>query len=429
MSNEGASLDARPSRYQLRHHRVTGARKRVASVARVAPLPRSRRWDSSVSRSRCSSPVARCSRPRVVHPRRSYDPAANTVRAVGGAPSFGPATGMRLNASLVDIAATPSGRGYWTAASDGGVFSFGDAAFLGSVAGFPLVAPVVGIAATPSGNGYWLVASDGGVFAFGDAEFHGSVAGTDAATTRHRRALPRRRRATATGSSAPTAASSPSVTPHSRARRRPSAHGAPIVGMAPTASGYGYFLLGADGGVFAFGDAHFAGSTIDGSHFATAIAIPSNGKGYQVARSDGSVVGRGGAASIAGAGRRPSRQPAPGRRDRGPARTVARGWPRRFNPPAAVASQSLVARIRSSSARVRTSRTRPADTARSARTVCTAAPTNSCARRGTTRRARPAVPTSSVSTRRLRRPPTRISWRCSSSNARAPARGAVAAAA
>ena len=33
------------------------------------------------------------------------------------------------------------------------------------------------MAATPSGNGYWLVASDGGVFSFGDATFHGSEGG------------------------------------------------------------------------------------------------------------------------------------------------------------------------------------------------------------------------------------------------------------
>ena len=29
--------------------------------------------------------------------------------------------------------------------------------------------PIVGMAATPTGKGYWLVASDGGVFSFGDA--------------------------------------------------------------------------------------------------------------------------------------------------------------------------------------------------------------------------------------------------------------------
>ena len=36
-------------------------------------------------------------------------------------------------------------------------------------------APIVGIAATPTGRGYWLVAADGGVFGFGDAEFLGNV--------------------------------------------------------------------------------------------------------------------------------------------------------------------------------------------------------------------------------------------------------------
>jgi hypothetical protein len=33
------------------------------------------------------------------------------------------------------------------------------------------------MAATPDGNGYWLVASDGGIFSFGDARFHGSTGG------------------------------------------------------------------------------------------------------------------------------------------------------------------------------------------------------------------------------------------------------------
>src|SRR4051812_26020557 len=59
------------------------------------------------------------------------DPAANSVRPVAGAPSIGTANGMALNADLVDLASTPSGRGYWAVASDGGVFGFGDAAFHG----------------------------------------------------------------------------------------------------------------------------------------------------------------------------------------------------------------------------------------------------------------------------------------------------------
>ena len=58
------------------------------------------------------------------------------------------------------------------------MFSFGDARFFGSTGGIPLRQPIVGGGATPDGRGYWLVASDGGVFTFGDATFHGSVAST-----------------------------------------------------------------------------------------------------------------------------------------------------------------------------------------------------------------------------------------------------------
>jgi L,D-peptidoglycan transpeptidase YkuD (ErfK/YbiS/YcfS/YnhG family) len=60
-------------------------------------------------------------------------------------------------------------------ASDGGVFSFGDAHFHGSTGAINLNQPIVGLAPTATGGGYWLVASDGGVFSFGDAVFHGSA--------------------------------------------------------------------------------------------------------------------------------------------------------------------------------------------------------------------------------------------------------------
>jgi beta-xylosidase len=73
------------------------------------------------------------------------------------------------------IAPTPDGHGYWLVASDGGIFSFGDARFFGSTGGIHLNEPVVGLAPTPDGGGYWLVASDGGIFSFGNAAFHGSI--------------------------------------------------------------------------------------------------------------------------------------------------------------------------------------------------------------------------------------------------------------
>ena len=75
------------------------------------------------------------------------------------------------------MATTPDGLGYWLVASDGGVFSFGDASFYGSAANLDLNQHVVGMTVTPSGRGYWLAASDGGIFSFGDAPFRGSASG------------------------------------------------------------------------------------------------------------------------------------------------------------------------------------------------------------------------------------------------------------
>ena len=71
-------------------------------------------------------------------------------------------------------AGAPPG-GYYLVASDGGLFTYGDAVFRGSRGGQPLAKPIVGLATT--GGGYYLVASDGGIFAYGDAPFLGSTGG------------------------------------------------------------------------------------------------------------------------------------------------------------------------------------------------------------------------------------------------------------
>ncbi len=164
------------------------------------------------------------------------------VFAFHGAVFYGSMGGQRLNASVVGIATTPDGKGYWLVASDGGVFSFGDAHYYGSMGSKPLNQPIVGITSTPSGQGYWLVASDGGVFSFGDAPFEGSMGGQ--------------------------------------------LLNAPVVGIASTSSAasqfpsypalFGYVLVGADGGVFAFGDAPFYGSAV-GSGDGAAIGISVSG--------------------------------------------------------------------------------------------------------------------------------------------------------
>jgi len=43
------------------------------------------------------------------------------------------------------MAPTPDGHGYWLAAADGGIFTFGDANFYGTTATTRLNAPIVGM--------------------------------------------------------------------------------------------------------------------------------------------------------------------------------------------------------------------------------------------------------------------------------------------
>ena len=204
--------------------------------------------------------------------------------------------------------------------------------------------PIVGMAATPDGKGYWLVASDGGIFTYGDATFYGSTGGMPPQQAHRghgghprrqgllagglrRRDLQLRRRqllrlhrrpctstspswawrppptARATGWWPPTAGSSPTATPRSTARpaacpqqahRRHGGHprrqGLLAGGLRrrdlhlrrrrllrldrrhrpstspssawrrPRTAG-GYWLVASDGGIFNYGDAAFYGST------------------------------------------------------------------------------------------------------------------------------------------------------------------------
>jgi hypothetical protein len=64
-------------------------------------------------------------------------------------------------------------------ATGNGIVAFGGTFQVVIVAASPtpasLNAPIVGMAATPDGKGYWEVASDGGVFTFGDAAFFGAA--------------------------------------------------------------------------------------------------------------------------------------------------------------------------------------------------------------------------------------------------------------
>ncbi|HEY6472091.1 MAG TPA: Ig-like domain repeat protein, partial [Acidimicrobiales bacterium] len=153
----------------------------------------------------------------------------------------------------------PGPRGYWLVGSDGGIFSFGQAHFYGSMGGIPLQRPVVGITPTHDKHGYWLVASDGGIFSFGDSNFYGSI---------------------------------PGLGIHPAGSGQAGSLDAPIVGMVPSSDGNGYFMVASDGGVFAFGDARFAGSCPGiGGCAGTAVAVmpDHSGNGYWLVTSAGNI--------------------------------------------------------------------------------------------------------------------------------------------
>ena len=140
---------------------------------------------------------------------------------------------------------------------------------------------------TPYRGGYWLVASDGGIFSFGDAGFYGSMGGKHlnapivgmAATSTAR----------VTGWSRPTVASSLSVTRYSTVRWVASISTLPSSGWQPAPGASGYWLVASDGGLFAFGDAGFQGS-MGGRHLnssVVAMAATGDGLGYWMVASDG----------------------------------------------------------------------------------------------------------------------------------------------
>ena len=179
----------------------------------------------------------------------------------GDAGFFGSTGDLVLNKPIVAMAATPTRQGYWLVASDGGVFTFGDAGFFGSTGDLVLNSPIVAIVPTRSGLGYLLVAADGGVFTFGvDAVFHGSTG--DLTLNK------------------------------------------PIVGAAATPTGDGYWLVASDGGIFAFGDAPFLGSTGDlvlNKPIVGMAGLPA-GAGYWMVASDGGVFSFGRAAFFGSTG-------------------------------------------------------------------------------------------------------------------------------
>src|SRR5437879_562139 len=72
----------------------------------------------------------------------------------------------------------------------------------------------------------------------------------------------------------------------------------PIVGMASTPTGAGYWMVASDGGIFAFGDARFYGSTgaIKLAKPIVDMAATPTGEGYWLVAEDGGIFTFGNAA-------------------------------------------------------------------------------------------------------------------------------------
>ena len=177
------------------------------------------------------------------------------------------APSWQIDRSVVGMAASADGRGYWVATSDGAVRNFGDAAYLGEPAQPP--APVVAVAGSPDGGGYWLTTADGAVYGYGDATLHGDLHNVHLAS--------------------------------------------PVAGMAADDATGGYWLLGRDGGVFSF-DAPFYGSTggIRLAAPAVGMVAPPEGRGYWFVASDGGIFAYGHAPFEGSMGGRPLTRPVVG---------------------------------------------------------------------------------------------------------------------
>ncbi|MDQ1509139.1 MAG: hypothetical protein QOG50_983 [Actinomycetota bacterium] len=207
-----------------------------------------------------------------------------------GARYLGSASRLGLKRPIVGMAATPSGKGYWLVAADGGIFNYGDAHFYGSTGSIRLNQPIVGMAATPTGRGYWLVAADGGIFSFGNAHFYGSTGS---------RQLNRPivgMRAAPNGSGYWLVASDGGIFTFGTARFHGSTGGRalnqPIVGMAATPGGKGYWLVAADGGIFTFGTARYRGAATSRADPAPIVGIATtpSGLGYWIASAGGRTL-------------------------------------------------------------------------------------------------------------------------------------------
>ncbi len=219
----------------------------------------------------------------------------------GSAQFYGSTGNLRLQRPVVGITPTVDESGYWLVASDGGIFAFGDAGFYGSIPGLgyapagtvgashPLNAPVVGMVPTTDGGGYFMVASDGGVFTFGDARFAGSCPGIGGCAGAAVAVMPD---ASGNGYWVVTATGNVYSFGDATYFGGPGNQGSLVTSAVRTPDGQGYWILFANGTVAGFGDAADLGgpsAAVGGADPAAAIFTTADGGGYWVTSATGAV--------------------------------------------------------------------------------------------------------------------------------------------
>ena len=197
-----------------------------------------------------------------------------------------------LNAPIVGIANAPGPSGYLMAGGDGGVFALGGANFYGSLGGQSLPSPIAAIAATPAEDGYWLIAQNGKIYHFGNTP---DLAALSLPPGAHIVGMA----STNTGKGAWMVDQYGDVYAEGDAQYQGGLGGvhinAPIVGIAPAASGQGYILVASDGGVFNYNMGFYGsvpGSLHAGQHLVApivGIAVTHSGKGYWEVGADGGL--------------------------------------------------------------------------------------------------------------------------------------------
>ncbi|MEM9606234.1 MAG: lytic polysaccharide monooxygenase [Actinomycetota bacterium] len=233
--------------------------------------------------------------------------AGGEVYGFGGGTDPGSVSGR-----IVAMATTPTGQGPWVLTSDGVVHATNDGVDYGSVSLGDLDPgeSVASISVRPDGNGYWVFTDQGRAISFGaandlddlvDLGVAGSLNGEIVASA-----------ATASGQGAYMVAADGGVFAVGDAEFHGSMGGTSlngaVVGVATDPDGVGYWLVAEDGGIFAF-DADFQGSMGGTSLNAPVVGAVAFGNGYLMVGADGGIFNFSDQAFLGSLGDNPPGQP------------------------------------------------------------------------------------------------------------------------